>query len=158
MDKKDKPDNIEPTLPAEATEKAEATEPAEPMDRIDPAEPIDRIEPVEPMERMDPLEPMDRIEPVEPASGGSRLVCMIAFSQHGPAGRRTRPAAGLEERDENHPSRALHRRESRVGLVRADRAGTDGRLVVYQFNWGYYLESLRLLCTTGTGKPFQPTS
>jgi uncharacterized protein YndB with AHSA1/START domain len=25
---------------------------------------------------------------------------------------------------------------------------------VYNFNWGYYLESLRLLCTTGTGKPF----
>jgi uncharacterized protein YndB with AHSA1/START domain len=27
---------------------------------------------------------------------------------------------------------------------------------VYNFNWGYYLESLRLLCTTGTGKPFDP--
>ena len=26
---------------------------------------------------------------------------------------------------------------------------------VYNFNWGYYLESLRLLCATGTGKPFQ---
>lgn len=25
----------------------------------------------------------------------------------------------------------------------------------YNFNWGYYLESLRLLCSTGTGKPFQ---
>jgi hypothetical protein len=24
----------------------------------------------------------------------------------------------------------------------------------YNFNWGYYLESLRLLCATGTGKPF----
>jgi uncharacterized protein YndB with AHSA1/START domain len=24
----------------------------------------------------------------------------------------------------------------------------------YNFNWGYYLESLRLYCTTGTGKPF----
>jgi uncharacterized protein YndB with AHSA1/START domain len=24
----------------------------------------------------------------------------------------------------------------------------------YNFNWGYYLESLRLLCETGTGKPF----
>ncbi len=29
---------------------------------------------------------------------------------------------------------------------------------VYNFNWGYYLESLRLLCATGTGKPFQATS
>ena len=26
---------------------------------------------------------------------------------------------------------------------------------VYNFNWGYYLESLRLLCETRTGKPFQ---
>jgi uncharacterized protein YndB with AHSA1/START domain len=25
---------------------------------------------------------------------------------------------------------------------------------VYNFNWGYYLESLRLLCATGTGHPF----
>ena len=24
----------------------------------------------------------------------------------------------------------------------------------YNFNWGYYLESLRLFCSTGTGKPF----
>jgi hypothetical protein len=29
---------------------------------------------------------------------------------------------------------------------------------VYNFNWGYYLESLRLLCVTGTGKPFQAGS
>ena len=26
---------------------------------------------------------------------------------------------------------------------------------IYNFNWGYYLESLRLLCVTGTGRPFQ---
>ena len=25
---------------------------------------------------------------------------------------------------------------------------------VYNFNWGYYLESLRLLCATGSGRPF----
>jgi hypothetical protein len=24
------------------------------------------------------------------------------------------------------------------------------------FNWGYYLESLRLLLTAGTGRPYQP--
>lgn len=29
---------------------------------------------------------------------------------------------------------------------------------VYNFNWGYYLESLRLLCVTGTGKPYRPSS
>jgi uncharacterized protein YndB with AHSA1/START domain len=33
---------------------------------------------------------------------------------------------------------------------------TDDQFGVYNFNWGYYLESLRLLCVTGTGKPFQP--
>ena len=27
---------------------------------------------------------------------------------------------------------------------------------IYNFNWGYYLESLRLYCTTGQGKPFIP--
>jgi uncharacterized protein YndB with AHSA1/START domain len=26
---------------------------------------------------------------------------------------------------------------------------------VYNFNWGYYLESLRKLCVTGSGAPFQ---
>jgi len=26
----------------------------------------------------------------------------------------------------------------------------------YNFNWGYYLESLRIFCETGTGKPFNP--
>jgi uncharacterized protein YndB with AHSA1/START domain len=31
----------------------------------------------------------------------------------------------------------------------------DDSYGVYNFNWGYYLESLRLLCVTGTGKPFQ---
>ena len=33
---------------------------------------------------------------------------------------------------------------------------SDDAYGTYNFNWGYYLESLRLLCTTGTGKPFQP--
>jgi uncharacterized protein YndB with AHSA1/START domain len=32
----------------------------------------------------------------------------------------------------------------------------DDSYGIYNFNWGYYLESLRLFCTTGTGKPFQP--
>jgi len=27
---------------------------------------------------------------------------------------------------------------------------------IYNFNWGYYLESLRLLCVNGKGKPFDP--
>jgi len=33
---------------------------------------------------------------------------------------------------------------------------SDDAFGIYNFNWGYYLESLRLLCATGTGKPFQP--
>lgn len=31
---------------------------------------------------------------------------------------------------------------------------SDDAYGTYNFNWGYYLESLRLLCTTGTGKPY----
>jgi len=31
---------------------------------------------------------------------------------------------------------------------------SDDAYGIYNFNWGYYLESLRLLCTTGTGAPF----
>jgi uncharacterized protein YndB with AHSA1/START domain len=32
---------------------------------------------------------------------------------------------------------------------------SDDDYGVYNFNWGYYLESLRLLCATGSGKPFE---
>ena len=35
---------------------------------------------------------------------------------------------------------------------------SDDAYGVYNFNWGYYLESLRLLCTTGEGKPFRPNA
>jgi hypothetical protein len=31
----------------------------------------------------------------------------------------------------------------------------DDAYGIYNFNWGYYLESLRLLCGTGTGKPYR---
>jgi uncharacterized protein YndB with AHSA1/START domain len=33
---------------------------------------------------------------------------------------------------------------------------SDDDYGIYNFNWGYYLESLRLLCVTGAGKPFSP--
>jgi uncharacterized protein YndB with AHSA1/START domain len=33
----------------------------------------------------------------------------------------------------------------------------DDRFAMYNFNWGYYLESLRLYCETGTGRPFDPS-
>jgi len=32
---------------------------------------------------------------------------------------------------------------------------SDDDYGVYNYNWGYYLESLRLLCTAGAGKPFE---
>lgn len=35
---------------------------------------------------------------------------------------------------------------------------SDDGYGVYNFNWGYYLESLRLLCATGSGKPFEATA
>jgi hypothetical protein len=91
-DKYEKPDKMEPALAAEPTESTEATEPAEPIDRIDPAEPMDRIEPVEPIDRIDPLDPILSSDPADPADDESRLVCMIAFSQHRPISDRTRRA------------------------------------------------------------------
>jgi uncharacterized protein YndB with AHSA1/START domain len=33
---------------------------------------------------------------------------------------------------------------------------SDDDYGIYNFNWGYYLESLRLLCVEGHGKPFDP--
>jgi uncharacterized protein YndB with AHSA1/START domain len=33
---------------------------------------------------------------------------------------------------------------------------SDDDYGIYNFNWGYYLESLRLLLTTGTGQPYRP--
>jgi uncharacterized protein YndB with AHSA1/START domain len=33
---------------------------------------------------------------------------------------------------------------------------SDDDYGTYNFNWGYYLESLRVLCATGSGKPFHP--
>ncbi len=32
---------------------------------------------------------------------------------------------------------------------------SDDRYGIYNFNWGYYLESLRVYCTTGAGKPYE---
>jgi uncharacterized protein YndB with AHSA1/START domain len=32
---------------------------------------------------------------------------------------------------------------------------SDEAIAAANFNWGYYLDSLRLLCETGRGKPFQ---
>jgi uncharacterized protein YndB with AHSA1/START domain len=34
----------------------------------------------------------------------------------------------------------------------------DEQYGVYNYNWAYYLESLRLLCQEGSGKPFTPAA
>jgi uncharacterized protein YndB with AHSA1/START domain len=34
----------------------------------------------------------------------------------------------------------------------------DDAFGIYNFNWGYYLESLRKLATTGSGTPFDPNA
>jgi hypothetical protein len=34
----------------------------------------------------------------------------------------------------------------------------DEQFGFYNFNWAYYLESLRLLCQEGEGKPFAPAA
>jgi hypothetical protein len=31
---------------------------------------------------------------------------------------------------------------------------SDDDYAIYNYNWGYYIESLRLYCETGKGKPF----
>jgi uncharacterized protein YndB with AHSA1/START domain len=52
-------------------------------------------------------------------------------------------------------------RDGKTGLLFRHRYGTDLPDEVYgmfNFNWGYYLESLRLFCETGTGKPFRPAA
>lgn len=50
-------------------------------------------------------------------------------------------------------------RDGKTGLLFRHRYGQelpDEMYGVFNFNWAHYLESLRLLCETGTGKPFQP--
>jgi uncharacterized protein YndB with AHSA1/START domain len=60
--------------------------------------------------------------------------------------------------------------ESSIRFELAEREGKTGVLFrhqyahelpdemfgVFNFNWAYYLESLRLFCETGSGKPFTP--
>ena len=43
----------------------------------------------------------------------------------------------------------------RLAIVVAVSFGLIAAYGIYNFNWGCYLESLRLYCETGTGKPFQ---
>jgi uncharacterized protein YndB with AHSA1/START domain len=53
----------------------------------------------------------------------------------------------------------LGERDGKTGILFRHRYGQDlpdEVFGIFNFNWAYYLESLRLLCETGSGKPFQP--
>jgi uncharacterized protein YndB with AHSA1/START domain len=53
----------------------------------------------------------------------------------------------------------LGERDGKTGILFRHRYGQDlpdEVFGVFNFNWAYYLESLRLLCETGSGKPFKP--
>jgi uncharacterized protein YndB with AHSA1/START domain len=53
----------------------------------------------------------------------------------------------------------LSERDGRTGLLFRHRYALDlpdEMFGVFNFNWAYYLESLRLFCETGSGKPFTP--
>jgi uncharacterized protein YndB with AHSA1/START domain len=53
----------------------------------------------------------------------------------------------------------LAERDGKTGLLFRHRYAQelpDDMFGVFNFNWAYYLESLRLYCETGTGKPFMP--
>ena len=53
----------------------------------------------------------------------------------------------------------LGERDGKTGILFRHRYGQDLPDEVFgafNFNWGYYLESLRQLCEEGAGKPFQP--
>ena len=53
----------------------------------------------------------------------------------------------------------LAERDGKTGLLFHHRYAQelpDEMFGVFNFNWAYYLESLRLFCETGTGKPFTP--
>jgi uncharacterized protein YndB with AHSA1/START domain len=55
----------------------------------------------------------------------------------------------------------LGEKDGKTGVLFRHRYGMDLPDDVYgmfNFNWAYYLESLRLSCETGTGKPFQPAA
>jgi uncharacterized protein YndB with AHSA1/START domain len=64
---------------------------------------------------------------------------------------------GHKEWDENSFSFALEDRDGATRLrFRQDYAIElgDDDYAIYNYNWGFYLESLRLYCETGTGKPY----
>lgn len=53
----------------------------------------------------------------------------------------------------------LGERDGKTGLLFRHRYGQDlpdEMFGMFNFNWAHYLESLRLLCETGSGKPFRP--
>ena len=104
---------------------------------------------------------------VEPGGGG-----VIRFTFHGdfhPHMKQTRLdskrlvswecVAGHQNWKDNTFSFALHERGGETLLLFVQeyaREPSDEIYGNYNFNWGYYLNSLKLLCETGTGTPFVP--
>jgi uncharacterized protein YndB with AHSA1/START domain len=89
-----------------------------------------------------PFNPRMRI--VEMAS--PRLLEWEGIGGHAALGERMGIRFELEESETGTRVRFKHR----LG----DEINADG-VASANFNWGYYLDSLRLLCETGTGKPFR---
>jgi len=69
------------------------------------------------------------------------------------------PEAGAEPWAGSTIRFELAERDGKTGILFRHRYGQDlpdEMFGVFNFNWAYYLESLRLLCETGSGKPFEP--
>ena len=104
---------------------------------------------------------------VEPGVGG-----VVHFTFHGdfhPKMKQTRLVPGREVRwqcvgghqnwQDNTFSFALHDRKGETLLQFVQEYAqelSDEVYGIYNFNWGYYLNSLKQLCETGTGTPFVP--
>jgi uncharacterized protein YndB with AHSA1/START domain len=67
--------------------------------------------------------------------------------------------AGHENWQDNTLTFSLTPQDGETSLVfrqQYKRELADDVYGTYNFNWGYYLGSLKALCETGTGTPFQP--
>jgi hypothetical protein len=69
--------------------------------------------------------------------------------------------AGHANWQDNGFTFALHERKGETLVMFSQdyaRELSDEVYGIYNFNWGYYLNSLKLLCEKGSGVPFTPPS
>jgi hypothetical protein len=64
---------------------------------------------------------------------------------------------GRVDHEANHPRRS-HSRGAAGRSQGYARELSDEVYGIYNFNWGYYLNSLKLFCEKGAGVPFRPPS